>query len=104
MKWKKPPQTTSGRGLSRQIEADIAELQKHPGEWALVREAAKSPEPARTYRSRGCHAVSHRLSGTRPYRFEIYARWPEDETEDVKGDDAIVDAIAVDPLSGLDCG
>ena len=97
MKWKNPPARTSGRGMSRQIEKDIAELQANPGVWAVVREGAKSAAPARTYKDRGCVATSHRVN-TSPERFDIYAMWPADETDDVKGDDTLADAV------GQDCG
>ena len=97
MKWKNPPARTFGRGMTRQIDRDIAELQAHPGVWAVVREGAKSAAPARTYKDRGCIAQSHRVN-THPDRFDIYAMWPTDETPDVKGDDTLADAI------GDDCG
>lgn len=83
--------------MTLQIERDVAELKAHPGAWALVREGAKSAAPVATYKARGCVATSHRVN-TSPDRFDIYAMWPADETDDVKGDDALVDAI------GQDCG
>jgi hypothetical protein len=80
-----------------QVDLDVAELKANPGVWALVREGSKSAAPAITYKARGCVATSHRVN-TSPDRFDIYAMWPAEETPDVKGDDALVDAI------GQDCG
>ena len=95
MKWKTPPKRTAGRGMAVQIDRDVAELKANPGAWALVRKGAKSASPATSYKARGCVATSHRTN-TNPDRFDIYAMWPADETPDVKGDDALVDAISRD--------
>lgn len=97
MKWKKPPHHEAGRGVALRIDADVAELRKNPGEWAVVREGVKTASPVTSYKNRGCVATSHRVN-TSPDRFDIYAMWPADESPDVKGDDALVDAI------GDDCG
>lgn len=97
MKWQKPPKRAGGRGMAQMITEHVEALKKHPGEWAVVREDVKTAGPARTYKNRGCIAVSHRTN-TAPDRFDIYAMWPVEETPDVKGDDAIVDVI------GEDCG
>lgn len=82
MKWQEPPLSTRGRAGSMQIEQDVTELRANPGRWAIVRSRVTA-EVARSYRKRGCEAVTRSLPGTTPPRFDIYARWPDTELADL---------------------
>ena len=70
VEWMDPPRSINPR--QQEIEADVAELKAHPGEWALVvREASEAA--ARAYQRRGCRT---RIALTEDRRhYNIYAMW-----------------------------
>lgn len=76
MIWREPPPV-----VSSEKAAILAELQKHPGRWALVQAAYKSTSGANAWKKLGCEAT-HRRTET-PGAYDIYARWPEGKTKAV---------------------
>lgn len=76
MIWKEPPPV-----VSSEKAAVLAELQKHPGRWALVQAAYKSTSGANAWKKLGCEATHRRTEA--PGAYDIYARWPEAKTKGV---------------------
>ncbi len=76
MIWKEPPPA-----VSSEKAPILAELQKHPGRWALVQPERSSSSAAAPWQKLGCQAKAHRKNaGETPPKYDVYARWPELET------------------------
>lgn len=72
--WEEPPAARRiGRGSD--IPRIVATLQQHPGKWARVRDGLKSTGNVKSWRDRGCEAVTRKPEGSDKYA--IWARWPE---------------------------
>lgn len=77
LRWEDPPPFKSGRGANVETLALIADLQAHPGRWALITDNAKSSGHGtfRTLRRAGCDlTVRSNPDGTH----RTYACWPVD--------------------------
>lgn len=75
MIWKEPPPA-----VSSEKAPILAELQKHPGRWALVQGDRSSSGAAAPWQKLGCQAKAHRKNaGEKPAKYDVYARWPEQE-------------------------
>lgn len=75
--WQDPP-ARLGRGYAPWVKETIAELQQHPGKWALVRhyEQYGSANPKRAeLKALGCESTVRRADDGGA---DIYACWPED--------------------------
>lgn len=70
--WTDPPERTRGRGAKSKYAPIVAELQAHPGKWALVARAAKT-SVAQSLKNLGCETSvrANDKGGS-----DIYARWP----------------------------
>jgi hypothetical protein len=76
---KEVPKSTYNRNDPK-IDAEVAELKKKPGQWALVRERATGGNST-TYKKRGCEVTMRTSPGyenipAADRRYDIYARWP----------------------------
>ena len=69
--WQEPPQKRGPIARAREVDAEIVELQKRPGEWALML-AGVNASRRDAYISRGAEV---RLAAAER-GFDIYARWP----------------------------
>ena len=69
VEWGDPPEV---RTTALQFRAQLAELKKHPGAWALVRRDA-TPNSGQSFKKAGC-VVTRRGSGNG--RYNVYAMWP----------------------------
>lgn len=73
MIWKEPPPA-----VSSEKAPILAELQKHPGRWALVQADRSSSGAAAPWQKLGCQAKAHRKNaGEKPAKYDVYARWPD---------------------------
>ncbi|QWY84248.1 hypothetical protein QEO77_gp55 [Arthrobacter phage Zaheer] len=72
MIWKEPPPA-----VSSEKAAVLAELQKHPGRWALVQSRYKSSSAAAPWRKLGCEATHRRSESGEKGEYDVYARWPK---------------------------
>lgn len=70
--WKEPPPA-----VSSEKAPILAELQKHPGRWALVQSRYKSSSAAAPWRKLGCEATHRRSESGERGEYDVYARWPE---------------------------
>lgn len=76
MIWKEPPPA-----VSSEKAPILAELQKHPGRWAMVQADRSSSGAAAPWQKLGCQAKACRKNqGETPAKYDVYARWPEPET------------------------
>ena len=74
--WQDPPPS-----ISTEKAEVIAELQKHPGRWALVQQDKSSSSSAAPWQKIGCQAKAHRKNpGEKVPKYDVYARWPEAKT------------------------
>lgn len=73
--WEDPPPSTQGGAGTGRLQVILAELQKHPGKWAVTHEAARSKMAKDGLQKRGCETTT-RQNGDGTYR--VYARWPEE--------------------------
>ncbi|WNM72269.1 hypothetical protein SEA_GUSANITA_49 [Arthrobacter phage Gusanita] len=76
MIWKEPPPA-----VSSEKAGILAELQKHPGRWALVQSRYKSSSAAAPWRKLGCEATHRRSESGKSGEYDVYARWPLEATE-----------------------
>lgn len=74
--WSNPPARPGGPGRPRKYVELIEELQKHPGQWALVLTDV-TKHMACTFRNNGCQTMT-RQSPNDPKLSNIWARWPEE--------------------------
>lgn len=73
MIWKEPPPA-----VSSEKAPILAELQKHPGRWAMVQPDRSSSGAAAPWQKLGCQAKASRKNpGETPAKYDVYARWPE---------------------------
>lgn len=73
MIWKEPPPA-----VSSEKAAILAELQKHPGRWALVGKDKSSSAAADPWKKLGCEATYRRTNpGDKKPLYDVYGRWPE---------------------------
>lgn len=71
--WQEPPPA-----VSTEKAAILAELQNHPGRWALLGKDKSSSAAADPWRKLGCEAVARRTNpGEKKCLYDVYARWPE---------------------------
>jgi hypothetical protein len=75
--WKEPPPA-----VSSEKAPILAELQKHPGRWALVQSRYKSSSAAAPWRKLGCEATHRRSESGKTGEYDVYARWPEQKAEE----------------------
>ena len=76
--WAPTPPTAPPRERSEQIDADVADLQAHPGLWKLIdRRPGRSGGPASSYRARGCHVTTRHHDG----HTDVWACWPAPNME-----------------------
>lgn len=69
IEWKEPPPAKTGSAASRRIRNICAELDAHPGQWALVGRYA-APSMATSWRKLGYESTSRKVDGG----FDIYVR------------------------------
>jgi hypothetical protein len=80
--WEEPPPSIGNRGRAAEIDRAVAELKKHPGQWARVEEA-KQTSAATKWQKRGCETAVRRPD-SKKNDVLVYARWPEPKTPDPK--------------------
>lgn len=74
--WKEPPPA-----VNSEKAAILAELQKHPGRWALLGKDKSSSAAADPWKKLGCEATYRRTNpGEKKPKYDVYARWPEKPT------------------------
>lgn len=86
IKWETPPPavplrsgyTPMGRP-NPSYDAILAELQQHPGRWAIVKrmpisQMSRAGAPIKALKDRGCEATQRSVARVT----QIYARWPVD--------------------------
>lgn len=79
LEWQDPPASSRGRLGSRILDEHVAQLQAHPGRWALVRRGV-APGTADAYKARGCEVTSRTVQTPgegEKRRVDLWARWPE---------------------------
>jgi hypothetical protein len=90
MIWKEPPPA-----VSSEKAPVLAELQKHPGRWAMVQPDRSSSGAAAPWQKLGCQAKASRKNpGETPAKYDVYARWPEGKTGSAKTAAAVANAVA----------
>lgn len=80
LRWEDPPPC---KRVSAETGALVAELKAHPGQWAVIREGAKSVSSIReALRKHGCDASSRRHEDG---SFTLWAQWPVDGPKPTNG-------------------
>jgi len=74
LQWKSPPTKRPGRKPSAVLDDVVGKLQRRPGQWALVVNAARSSNATAVFKRRGCQTRSVILEDG---GFDIYAMYPE---------------------------
>lgn len=76
--WKEPPPA-----VNSEKAAILAELQKHPGRWALLGKDKSSSAAADPWKKLGCEATYRRTNpGEKKPKYDVYGRWPEAKSRD----------------------
>lgn len=76
IEWGAPAEASSGRPSFRPAIAE--KLKQRPGAWARV-EVGVANVSYSAWHALGCEATARIQRGTRPPRYDVYARWVEDE-------------------------
>lgn len=78
MKREEPPAKVRKVGDSSRIDREVRHMQKNPGEWFKVREAASAGAYV-VYKKRGCETRTKTVADG---RYDIWARYPESTEQD----------------------
>lgn len=72
LKWQDPPSKQTG--TSGNYDADIEELKRNPGRWALIKEDWKTSSPPGAFRQNRCEVTTRRNKDGKTWK--VYARFP----------------------------
>jgi hypothetical protein len=78
MKPDTPPVKVRRVGDPSKIDREVKHMQKKPGTWYKVREAASAGAYV-VYKKRGCETRTKTVADG---RYDIWARWPEADTDE----------------------